>query len=240
MRFADTPRRWGVVVALCAGVTGCASVAEPLEAIRQAVAAPAGASPAASAAAATPMPTTGPAAAPAKPEPEVPVSPTVQRAYDDARGALRAGRVDEAERGFRALAKSEPQLGGPHANLGLIYRQAGKLPEAVAELELAVRANPQQPLYFNQLGVTYRHQGQFAKAREAYEQAIALDPSYASAHLNLGILHDLYLSDGKRALDLYDRYLALSPGGDPLVSKWIADLKNRKPLPITVSRKEKE
>ena len=29
--------------------------------------------------------------------------------------------------------------------------------------------------------------------------------------LNLGILHDLYLRDGKRALELYDRYLALSP-----------------------------
>ncbi|HEV7912939.1 MAG TPA: tetratricopeptide repeat protein, partial [Albitalea sp.] len=180
-----------------------------------------------------------PAAAKAA-EPERPVDPVVQKAYDDARRAMRAGRLDEEERGLKALVKSNPELGGPHANLGVIYRQAGKPPEAVAELEAAVRANPQQPLYFNQLGVAYREQGQFGKAREAYERAIALDPNYAAAQLNLGILHDLYLSDGKRALEQYDRYLALSPSGDPTVTKWIADLKNRKQPPITVSKKEKE
>ncbi|HEY1391815.1 MAG TPA: tetratricopeptide repeat protein, partial [Methylibium sp.] len=125
--------------------------------------------------------------------------------------------------------QSNPELGGPHANLGLIYGRAGKLPEAVAELEQATRLSPQQPQYFNQLGIAYRRQGQFAKAREAYERAIALDPNYAAAYLNLGILSDLYLWDGQRALELYDRYLALSPGGDAQVSKWVADLKNRKP-----------
>ena len=101
-----------------------------------------------------------------------------------------------------------------------------------------MKASPNQALYFNQLGITYRQQGQFKKAAEAYERAIELDANYTSPLLNLGILHDLYLWDGKRALELYDRYLALSPGGDAVVSKWVADLKNRKPQPITVSRKE--
>jgi tetratricopeptide (TPR) repeat protein len=81
--------------------------------------------------------------------------------------------------------------------------------------------------------------GQFAKAREAYERAIALDPNYAQAVLNLGILNDMYLWDAKRALELYDRYLALTPGGDAVVTKWIADLKNRKQAPITAGKKEK-
>jgi Flp pilus assembly protein TadD len=166
------------------------------------------------------------------------VAPAVQRAFDDARKALRTGHVEEAERGFRTLAKEHPELGGPQANLGLIYRQAGKLPESAAALEKAVQLSPRQAAYFNQLGITYRQQGQFTKAREAYETAIDLDPAYAAAVLNLGILHDLYLWDGKRALALYDRYLVLSPAGDAVVSKWIADLKNRKAAPITVSRKE--
>jgi tetratricopeptide (TPR) repeat protein len=173
-------------------------------------------------------------------EPEVMVSASAQRTFDDAVRALRAGRTEEAERAFRALVKEQPQLGGPHANLGLIYRQAGKLPEAAAALEQAVRASPQQALYFNQLGVTYRHQGQFAKAREAYEKAIALDPTYAAPLLNLGILHDLYLGNGPRALELYGHYLALSPGGDAVVTKWVADLKNRKQQVGLLTRKEKE
>ncbi|WP_051512232.1 tetratricopeptide repeat protein, partial [Methylibium sp. T29] len=158
--------------------------------------------------------------------------------YDEARKAMRAGRPADAELGLRAIVKSNPELGGPHANLGLLLRQAGRLPEAVAELEAAVHANPQQAVYFNQLGIAYRQQGEFAKAREAYERAIDLDATYASPLLNLGILHDLYLGEGSRALALYDRYLALSPGGDAQVAKWVADLKNRKPPPVTVSRKE--
>ena len=42
-----------------------------------------------------------------------------------------------------------------------------------------------------------------------------------------------------RALELYGRYLAVMPNGDATVTKWVADLKNRKPGPITVSRQEK-
>ncbi len=87
---------------------------------------------------------------------------------------------------------------------------------------------PAQATTLNQLGISQRQAGQFDKARQAYEQAIALDASYGSAVLNLGILQDLYLGDAKQALQLYERYLALTPSGDATVSKWIAELKTRK------------
>ena len=223
--------RWTpAVVAACAlAATGCATVTDSMKAVQQMV------TPAASAAASAPV-----AAVAARPAvPDAPVSLAVQRSYDDALRALRAGRNDEAERGFRALAQSNPDLGGPHANLGVIYRQGGKLNESADELAQAVKINPNQPIYFNQLGITYRQLGKFDKARDAYEKAIALDANYAAPTLNLGILYDLYLGDGPRALELYSRYLALSPSGDAAVTKWVAELKNRKAAPITVSKKEK-
>lgn len=234
MRSADSMLRLACVAAVCVAVVACASVTEPLKAMKEAVmpSPPPAAAPLASASA--------PVAAAARLEPEAPVSPATQRSYDDARQALRAGKTEEAERLFRAVSQANPEFGGPYANLGLIHRQAGKLPEAVADFEKAVAANPRQPVYLNQLGVTYRQNGQFAKARDAYERAIALDANYAAAVLNLGILHDMYLADGQRALELYDRYLALTPGGDPQVTKWIADLKNRKPpQPADAVKKEK-
>jgi Flp pilus assembly protein TadD len=121
----------------------------------------------------------------------------------------------------------------------VIYRQAGKLDESLAEIEQAARLSPRQPIYLNQLGIAYRQKGEFAKARDAYQRALALDPGYTAAMLNLGILYDLYLGDTQRALELYARYLSLLPNGDATVTKWVADLKNRKPGPITVSRQEK-
>jgi tetratricopeptide (TPR) repeat protein len=206
-----------LAVVVLAILGGCASAPEvvkkPVEAVQQAVS---GAATAAANAAAAVVP-------------EKPIDPEAQRAFDSARSALRAGRTADAERGFRDVAARYPDLGGAHANLGLIMRNAGKHDESIAALERAVKASPRQPVFFNQLGVSYRHKGQFAKAREAYESALALDPNYADAHLNLGVLLDLYLGDNALALVHYERYLALSPAGDAAVGKWVADLKTRKP-----------
>jgi Flp pilus assembly protein TadD len=186
------------------------------------------------------------------PKPEVPVAASTQpaagatlpavdvaaqRSFDEARRALAAGQTAEAEARFLALTQSNPELGGPHASLGLIYQQAGKTHEAVLQFEAAVKASPQQPAYLNQLGVAYRQTGQFDKAREAYEKAISLAPDQTAAMLNLGILHDLYLGDPARALELYERYLMLTPAGDAMVSKWVVDLKNRRPQTLAAKGK---
>ncbi len=111
--------------------------------------------------------------------------------------------------------------------------------EAGVERDQPVNANPKKPAEFNQLGISYRQQGQFTKAREAYEQAIALDEHDATAVLNLGILNDLYLWDLPQALALYERYLAMTPAGDATVTKWVADIKNRKPETGAMNQKEK-
>jgi tetratricopeptide (TPR) repeat protein len=212
-------------LALLALLGACAStpavVSKPVAAVQQAV------STAASAVA---------AAVPAVSEAPVPAE--AQRAFDAARAQLRAGRSAEAERGFRELAAKYPELGGAHANLGLILRNAGKHDESIAALEQAVRVSPKQPLFHNQLGVSYRHKGEFQKARKAYEQAIALDEGYADAHLNLGVLLDLYQGDAALALVHYERYLALSPAGDAAVGKWVADLRNRKPVSVAQAAKK--
>lgn len=97
----------------------------------------------------------------------------------------------------------------------------------------------------NQLGISLRLSGKFEQARLAYENAIKLDANYAPALLNLGILHDMYLNDGKRAMDLYTRYLALKPAGNHEINeineinKWISELKTRKPNPVPAQQKEK-
>jgi len=254
MRFVETLKplvALALPAALVAALSGCASMPDPMAIVQQVTggaseskpaepkagepAAPTAAGRAAAAEKAASSPVT---VAPTQAEPEVPVDPRAQAAFDTARRAMRAGRNDEAERQLKALASSNPELGGVHANLGLLYRQAGKLPESAAALEKAVQASPRQAVFHNQLGITYRLQGLFTKARDAYEKAIAIDAAYASPVLNLGILNDLYLQDRKRALVLYDQYLAIA-GGDAAVTKWVADLKNRKDDHVALSMKEK-
>lgn len=231
MRSAERLVRIAGLVAASAMLAACAAFGD--KAVSPAPAAPADAKATPAAAAAKEAAAT----AVAKPEPP-PVNPTVQRAFDSARQALAAGRSAEAERGFVALAKSNPELSGPYANLGLIHRQAGKTTEAVNALEQAVQLSPQRAELHNQLGVTYRMAGDFDKAKASYERSIALDADYAAAVLNLGILYDLYLWDGARALELYDRYLQLTPGGDEQVKRWVSDLRNRSAQKSAPQRKE--
>ena len=205
------------LTALCA-LLGCAAVARPAEAPDRA--------PSTLAEKITAVLETKPKATPLPP-----VEASTQAQLDRALQAQRAGRTDEALRLWAAFTQAHPELGGAHANLGLLHRQAGRDADAVAALERAVKASPNQPRYFNELGIAYRNAGQFAKAQQAYESALAIDPQYTSALLNLAILHDLYLGNGAKALELYERYLALPTIGDPAVTKWAADLRQRKPAP---------
>jgi tetratricopeptide (TPR) repeat protein len=140
------------------------------------------------------------------------------------------GLYDEwVRRSFGALATLRP------VRYGKIERSEGSF--EVASLEKAVAAGTAQPLHYNQLGIAYRQQGKFKEAGVAYEKALELDPAYAAPTLNLAILYDLYLGERDRALLLYERYLALAPG-EATVTKWVADLKNRKPAMAALSKKE--
>ena len=222
------PRPALLVLAAAMLLAGCGSIGFRLPGS----AAPAAAPAPASAASAAPTPEAAASAigfTAARAASTGPIAPATQRAYDDALALMRAGHAADAERGLRALTQSDPDLAGPHANLGLLARQAGHLPEAVKELEKATALAPGLAVAWNQLGLAYRQNGEFTKAREAYGRALAIDPNYAAAVLNLGVLDDLYLGDSARALELYTRYLALTPAGDPVVTKWVADVKNRKP-----------
>jgi len=211
-----------LAIATLAALAGCASVSKPIEEVQRA--APVAASPVAAPVVAETRP-----AAPVT----APVAAATQAQFDRALQLQRAGRSEEALKQWAALVQAHPELGGVHANIGVIHRQAGRAAEAVAALERAVQANPTQPRFFNEPGIAQRFNGQFSKAREAYESALALDPNHAAALLNLGILNDLYLGNGAKALELYERYLALAPGGDAAVTKWAADLRNRKPALAT-------
>jgi Flp pilus assembly protein TadD len=158
---------------------------------------------------------------------EAPVRPDLQRAYDQALALVRKGQTQEAEKQLLALTRQAPELSGPFANLGLLYRDAGRNVEAIAAFEHAIDVNPKHAVYYNELGISYRLEGKFDKARRSYRQAIDLDPGYAVAYLNLGILYDLYLQDPNAALPYYQHYLELMPSDAPTVSKWIIDLERR-------------
>jgi len=117
-----------------------------------------------------------------------------------------------------APVKAEPPV---NAESRQMYQQA------LESLQQAIRLNPDRAVYYNELGMVSRREGRFDEARSYYAKALALDPNYAYAHLNIGILYDLYLQDTAKAMQHYQRYRELMPSEAGTVTKWIADLQQR-------------
>ena len=173
----------------------------------------------------TPVKAEPPVGKPVQTEP--PVNAESRQMYQQALTALGAARYPEAERALLAVIRREPELAGPRANLGILYARTGHPAQAFESLQQAIRLNPDRAVYYNELGMVSRREGRFDEARSYYAKALALDPNYAYAHLNIGILYDLYLQDTAKAMQHYQRYRELMPSEAGTVTKWIADLQQR-------------
>jgi tetratricopeptide (TPR) repeat protein len=163
-----------------------------------------------------------PAAAAAEPLP-----PEAVQQFDQAVLRMNAGDVAAAEQAFLSLAAQYPSYSGALVNLGILQAKANRLDEAEKTLRGALARNGANAAALNQLGIVYRKLGRFQEADESYQRAVQADPNYALAWLNLGVLCDLYLQQPQRALEAFERYLAVAPSPDQKVSTWVAELKKR-------------
>lgn len=155
------------------------------------------------------------------------ISEKTQRSYDAALAAMRAENWLQAELELQQLIEDEPGFPGVWVNLALVYEHDGRRRDARQALEQALAIAPGFPPANNELGRVLREEGDFAGARSAYERALATDPANAIAHLNLGILLDVYLRQPDEALAHYNQYQATRTEPDETVSRWIVDLERR-------------
>lgn len=155
------------------------------------------------------------------------VDRSVETEYKKALAFIQSERYGEAESALLNLTRTQPELAGPHANLGIVYYRTERLDKATEAFEKSLSLNPDNPAAHNYLGVIHRTNGEFEKARGEYSKALQIDKSYAEAHLNLGILYDLYLNNLDQALIHYKQYQSLAGQNDKQIAIWIADVEQR-------------
>ena len=146
--------------------------------------------------------------------------------YTDAISAMKSGKSKKAQKLLEKVVNQQPDFANAHVNLGIVLISNNLLNEAEKSLLYAIKIDSNNMQAFNQLGFIYRKKGDFSKAKKAYKNAIDINSDYAFAHLNLGILYDLYLYDLENAIEQYKIYLDLSKE-DKKVSKWIFELERR-------------
>jgi tetratricopeptide (TPR) repeat protein len=92
----------------------------------------------------------------------------------------RAGRLDAAEKEFRAALTIDPNNASAHRELAEIYRRRRKLDEAAQELQLSLNARDSAAAR-TLLARIYLEQKKFDLARAEVERAIKLAPNYSEA-----------------------------------------------------------
>lgn len=113
--------------------------------------------------------------------------PNADQAFARALEHHRAGRLAEAERGYRRILETEPEHADSLHLLGVIALQTGHLESALALVGRAAALRPDAAACRNNLGQILDRLGRRDEALRCYAAAIELDPGFAEAHNNLGL-----------------------------------------------------
>ena len=101
----------------------------------------------------------------------------------------RAGRLDSAERDFRAAIAANPGFAKAHQNLGTILRYRGRYRQAIHAFETARKLDPDLTgIARTSIGIIFTQTGEYARAEDELRAAVAAAPSLADAHRFLGDL----------------------------------------------------
>lgn len=121
-----------------------------------------------------------------------------------------AGRLDEAERGYRLILEREPAQSEALHGLGLLAYRRGNLQGALEWLARACSTEPRNPVYWFNHGVVLQRAGLVAEAVEAYGKAIQLNQRYIEPRTNLGNAYKELgrLADAQAA---YEQVIAIKP-----------------------------
>ncbi|MGH8219325.1 MAG: tetratricopeptide repeat protein [Steroidobacteraceae bacterium] len=98
------------------------------------------------------------------------------------------GRLDDAEKIYRAVLEGIPEHADASHFLGVLAHQRGDDAEAAALIEALLARFPDNADAWSNLGIVRRSAGQLGLAAEAFRRAIALDARHANAYSNLAIL----------------------------------------------------
>jgi tetratricopeptide (TPR) repeat protein len=150
-----------------------------------------------------------------------------QQDYLLAIAALKNGDSAKALELLLRLSREAADKPNVFTNLGLAYFQLQQADLAEQAFAQALERNANDAIAHNHLGILKRRKGEFQDALLEYQRAIEIDTDYALAHLNLGILFDLYLQDLEKALQQYRKYMDLTSEENAQVAGWIVDIERR-------------
>ncbi len=148
-------------------------------------------------------------------------------AFIAAKRAFRAKQWQRTKTILMPLTESDKSLSGPWIMLGDIAVEEKNIEEAIKHYEKAIQVNRKNINAYVKLAKLQREQGKFIIAQNTYAQVLQLWPDFPEAHLNVGVLYDIYLNHPLRAQQHMEAYLYLTGWKDKKVQTWLAEVQSR-------------
>jgi tetratricopeptide (TPR) repeat protein len=101
----------------------------------------------------------------------------LQKVFAGGVGALKSGRLDEAEKAFLTVLGKGGKVAFVHNNLGIVYQQRGDHKKAVSQFREAIRLEPAYAAPRALIGSSLLVLGQIPEATRQLERAARLAPS---------------------------------------------------------------
>jgi tetratricopeptide (TPR) repeat protein len=134
----------------------------------------------------------------------------VDELFQQAIGAMREGRLEEAATGFENITRAAPTFVGAHFNLGLVREEQGRFEDAVASLKKALALNPRLRGANLFLGIAHYRLNQYGPAVAALRLEIKLNPADPKAWMWLGVV-ELAQEQPEEAAVALDKAAKLAP-----------------------------
>ena len=112
----------------------------------------------------------------------MPERDSISRMFQQAHAFHRAGRLAQAEAGYRQILALDPRHADSLNFLGVAAAQAGRPAEAVELIGRAIRLRGTVADYHDNLGLALQALGRLDEAGNCHRKALRLDPKHASAH----------------------------------------------------------
>lgn len=147
--------------------------------------------------------------------------------FIEARRAFKKKQYDQVDLLLNEVVAIEPGLSGPWVMRGNIALDNDDLEAAKVHFGKAIEINEKNINAYLPLAKIQRELGQFIEAQNTYAKALSVWPDFPEAHLNLGILYDLYLNKPAQAQKHMEAYVFLVKEPTQKVSVWLNEIRQR-------------
>ncbi len=144
-----------------------------------------------------------------------------------AKRSVKDSQLEQAKQYLKKLIAKDDSVSGPWVLLGDIAVQEKDLESAQNLYKKAIEVNRLNVSAYLLLSQVLRKRGDYLDAQNVYHEALSVWPDCPEAHLNLGVLYDLYLDHPINAEKHLSAHQLLTNYRNLDVEKWLDEIEER-------------